>query len=133
MHAFFKAFAFGGCVTLATLGTVAANAQNSYSDQVYQGAVQAAHPSGTESIGQSTAAPAMNSTISSDDVYQGAMSAARPVGTESIGQSTSPPMPSSSLSREEVYRGAVAAAHAGGTEVIGQSTGMAAVTGGTPH
>lgn len=133
MQASLKVLAFGSCFALAALGSVAANAQNSYSEGVYQGAVSAAHASGTEAVGQSTAAPAMNSSVSDDEVYKGAVAAARPEGTEAVGQSTGAPMMSSSLSRDEVYKGAVAAAHASGTEVTGQSTGMAAVTGGMPH
>jgi hypothetical protein len=134
MHASFKVLALGACVALGAFGSLDASAQSSsYSDQVYQGAVSASHPSGTESIGQSTSPPAMNSTISNDVVYQGAMGAARPMGTESIGQSTASPMPTSMVSRADVYAGAVAAAHPAGTEAIGQSTGMAGITGGTPH
>ncbi|VTU22081.1 MULTISPECIES: hypothetical protein [unclassified Variovorax] len=134
MHTSLKALAFGGCVALAAFGSITASAQSSsYSDEVYKGAVSAAHPSGTEAIGQSTGAPMMNSTISSDEVSQGAAAAAHPAGTEAIGQSTAAPMATSMVSRADVYAGAVAAAHPAGTEAIGQSTGMAGITGGTPH
>jgi hypothetical protein len=134
MHASLKVLAFGGCVAIAAFGSLNASAQSSsYSDQIYQGAVSAAHPTGTEAIGQSTGAPMMNSTISDEEVYKGAAGAAHPMGTEAIGQSTGAPMTTSMVSRADVYAGAVAAAHPSGTEAIGQSTGMAGITGGTPH
>jgi hypothetical protein len=59
---------------------------------VQAGAIAAARPSGTESIGQSTSAPAMNSTIPVSDVQAGAYAASHATGTESIGQSTSLPL-----------------------------------------
>ena len=60
--------------------------------EVQAGAVAAAHPSGTESIGQSTSAPAMDSTTPVSDIQAGAYAASHPSGTESIGQSTSLPL-----------------------------------------
>jgi hypothetical protein len=59
---------------------------------VQAGAIAAARPTGTESIGQSTSAPAMNSTIPVSDVQAGAYAASHATGTESIGQSTSLPL-----------------------------------------
>ena len=49
------------------------------STEVYNGAVAAAHASGTEAIGQSTGAPAMLSRVSDTDVYSDAVAAAHPL------------------------------------------------------
>ncbi|CAN5894050.1 hypothetical protein BH11PSE13_BH11PSE13_35180 [soil metagenome] len=65
-------------------------------DEVNKGAMAAARPSGTESMGQSTSMPMPNGSISSDEVYKGAVLAAHPNGTEAPGQSTSLPMKSGS-------------------------------------
>lgn len=62
--------------------------------EVQAGAMAAARPSGTESIGQSTGAPAMESKVSDTDVYAGAVAASHASGTELPGQTTAP-MPSS--------------------------------------
>lgn len=64
--------------------------------EVDAGAIAAAHPSGTESIGQSTAAPLPSSTMSSAEVYAGAVAASHAAGTELPGQTTSPMPPSGS-------------------------------------
>jgi hypothetical protein len=56
------------------------------------GAMAAARPTGTEATGQSTSAPAMNSTLPVADIQAGAYAASHPTGTEPMGQSTSLPM-----------------------------------------
>lgn len=91
-------------VTLAALGAGMASAEttdgsdfhpllmNSPTNaQVQAGAIAAAHPTGTESVGQSTAMPMPTSNVSPDEVYRGAVQASHPTGTESIGQSTAMP------------------------------------------
>jgi len=52
------------------------------------GAIAAAHPTGTESIGQSTSPAAMKSNLTRAEVRKGAVAAAHPMQTEAIGQST---------------------------------------------
>jgi hypothetical protein len=102
---FFKLLALGSFATLAALGAVHASAEtmdgsdyhplqmnSPENPDVQAGAIAAARPSGTESIGQSTSAPAMNSTIPVSDVQAGAYAASHATGTESIGQSTSLPL-----------------------------------------
>lgn len=105
MRTSLKLLAIGSFAAFAALGSVGALAQASDGSDyhphqvsaserpdVQAGAVAAAHASGTESIGQSTSAPAVNSTISVSDVQAGAYAASHPTGTESIGQSTSLPL-----------------------------------------
>ncbi|MDM0076227.1 hypothetical protein QTH90_17600 [Variovorax sp. J2P1-59] len=58
------------------------------SDEVSAGAMAAARPTGTESIGQSTAAPMVSSQLTREEVRRGAIEASHPMNTESIGQST---------------------------------------------
>lgn len=58
---------------------------------VQAGAMQAARPTGTEAIGQSTGAPSMSSPMSRAEVYKGAVEASHASGTEAIGQSTALP------------------------------------------
>lgn len=105
MPAYRKLLAVSVLSVAATLGAVTGYAQTAdgsdyhplnlnspANPDVQAGAVQAARPSGTESVGQSTGAPQMNSQMSSDEVYRGAVEAAHASGTESIGQSTALPM-----------------------------------------
>ncbi|MBJ2159408.1 hypothetical protein [Variovorax sp. IB41] len=105
MRTSFKLLAIGSFAALAALGTVNASAEttdgsdfhplqmnSAEKPEVQAGAIAAAHPSGTESIGQSTSAPAMLSKISDTEVQAGAYAASHPTGTESIGQSTSLPL-----------------------------------------
>jgi len=100
-----KLLALGSFAALAALGSVTASAEkmdgsdyhplqmnSPESAQVQAGAMAAAHPSGTESIGQSTSPPTLSSTVPVADIQAGAMAAAHPSGTESIGQSTSAPL-----------------------------------------
>jgi hypothetical protein len=137
MHAFYKGLAIGIFGMAGALSASAQTSDSSTSDQVYQGAVAAAHGNAgsSEAIGQSTSMPPPASTAALPDVDAGAVAAAHATGTEALGQSTSAPAMTSQLTREEVYRGAVEAAHGGGgsSEAIGQSTGMAGITAGTPH
>jgi len=105
MRTSFKLLAVGSFAALAALGAVHASAETTdgsdfhplqmnspENPEVQAGAVAAAHPSDTESIGQSTSAPAMNSTTPVSDIQAGAYAASHPSGTESIGQSTSLPL-----------------------------------------
>jgi hypothetical protein len=133
MHALYKGLAVGVFGMMSALSASAQTSGSVNSDQVYQGAVAAAHGNGgsSEAIGQSTAMPPMGTTGALPDVDAGAVAASHPTGTEAIGQSTAAPAMTSQLTREEVYRGAVEAAH--GSEAIGQSTGMAGITAGTPR
>jgi len=64
------------------------------SADVQAGAIAAAHPAGTESIGQSTSVPAMQSKVSETEVYAGAVATSHASGTEVPGQSTAPMPPS---------------------------------------
>ena len=101
MHAMFKGIAVGIVGAIASLGALSANAQSDGSDyhplqmnsasrpEVDAGAVAASHASGTEAIGQSTVAPAVNSQgVSREAVYREAVAASHPMNTEVIGQST---------------------------------------------
>jgi hypothetical protein len=105
MRTSFKLLALGSLAAFAVFGTVNASAETTdgsdyhplqmnspENPDVQAGAMAAARPSGTESIGQSTSAPAMNSTIPVSDVEAGAYAASHATGTESIGQSTSLPL-----------------------------------------
>jgi len=96
----------------ATFGAASGFAQNSsgadyhpltmtssVNPDVRVGAMQAARPTGSEAIGQSTGAPAMNSQTPSDEVYKGAVAASHASGTEAIGQSTGMPMVGSGQSK----------------------------------
>jgi len=108
MKASLKVLALGAFAALATLGAVNASAEkmdgsdfhpmqmNSPANpDIDAGAVAAAHPAGTESIGSSTSMP-FKSTASSDDVYASAVAATHnTTSNEPIGQSTSMPMPNS--------------------------------------
>jgi len=100
MKTLIKGVAIGAFAAVAGLGALAANAQTDGSDyhplqlnsppsaDVDAGAVAAAHPTGTEAIGQSTGAPMMTSQLTRAEVYQGAVQAAHPLQTEALGQST---------------------------------------------
>ncbi|KLN53413.1 hypothetical protein [Variovorax paradoxus] len=105
MRTSLKLLALGSVAAFAALGAVNASAETTdgsdyhplqmnspENPDVQAGAMAAARPSGTESIGQSTSAPAMNSMIAVSDVQAGAYAASHPTGTESIGQSTSLPL-----------------------------------------
>ncbi len=105
MRTSFKLLAIGSFAAFAALGSVNALAEKTDgsdyhplqmnspdSAEIQAGAVAAAHPSGTEPVGQSTSPAAMNSTISVSDIQAGAYAASHPTGTEPIGQSTSLPM-----------------------------------------
>ncbi len=100
-----KLLAVGSFAAIAALGTVGASAETTdgsdfhplqmnspVNPDVQAGAMAAARPTGTEPIGQSTSAPAMNSTMPVSDIQAGAYAASHPTGTEPIGQSTSLPM-----------------------------------------
>ncbi|MDM0026990.1 hypothetical protein [Variovorax saccharolyticus] len=100
MHASVKILALGLFATLGAFASMTASAQSDGADyrpmqtsntapnpDVNAGAMAAARPTGTESIGQSTAAP-MVSQLTREEVYKGAVEAAHPLNTESIGQST---------------------------------------------
>jgi hypothetical protein len=100
-----KLLAVSALSLVATFGAMSSFAQSSNgadyrpmqlnspaNPDVQAGAMQAARPSGTEAIGQSTGAPQMNSKMSSDEVYKGAVEASHASGTEAIGQSTALPM-----------------------------------------
>lgn len=97
--------AIGVLAAAAMLGASSGFAQNSSgadyhplnmnsptNPDVQAGAMQAARPTGTEAIGQSTGAPQMNSKISEEEVRKGAIAASHASGTEAIGQSTGMPM-----------------------------------------
>jgi hypothetical protein len=101
----FKLLVLGSFAAVAAIGAANASAETTdgsdyhplqmnspENPDVLAGAMAAARPSGTESIGQSTSAPAMNSTIPVSDVEAGAYAASHATGTESIGQSTSLPL-----------------------------------------
>lgn len=101
MHALIKGFAVGILGAVASLGALSANAQSDGSDyhplqmnsaakpEVDADAIAASHASGTEAIGQSTAAPMVNSQgVSREAVYREAVAASHGTTTEAIGQST---------------------------------------------
>ena len=101
MQASLKILAAGTFTTLAAFASMTASAQSDgsdyhpmqtnsavSSDEVSAGAMAAARPTGTESIGQSTAAPMVSSQLTREEVRRGAVEAAHPLNTESIGQST---------------------------------------------
>jgi hypothetical protein len=106
MHASVKVLAIGTFATLAAFASVTASAQQQQpqsdgSDyrpmqmnnsapkpEVAAGAMEAARPTGTEAVGQSTAAPTGNSQLSRAEVYKGAVEASHPMQTEAVGQST---------------------------------------------
>jgi hypothetical protein len=101
MHASVKILAFGAIATLGALASMTASAQSDGVDyrpmqtnntapnpEVSAGARAAARPTGTEAIGESTAAPMVNSQLTRAEVRKGAVEAAHPLNTESIGQST---------------------------------------------
>ena len=105
MRTSFKLLALGSFAAFAALGAVHASAETTdgsdyhplqmnspENPEVQAGAMAAARPGDTESIGQSTSAPAMNSMTSVSDVQAGAYAASHATGTESIGQSTSLPL-----------------------------------------
>jgi hypothetical protein len=105
MRTSLKLLAVGSFAAIAALGTVAASAETTdgsdfhplqmnspTNPDVQAGAMAAARPTGTEPVGQSTSAPAMNSTLPVSDIQAGAYAASHPTGTEPIGQSTSLPM-----------------------------------------
>ncbi|MGO4390361.1 hypothetical protein AB4Z46_03305 [Variovorax sp. M-6] len=100
MHASVKVIALGTFATLAAFASMTASAQSDGSDyrpmqtsnsapkpEVNAGAMAAARPTGTEPVGESTAAP-VKSQLTREEVYKGAVEAAHPMNTESIGQST---------------------------------------------
>jgi len=106
MHASVKVLAVGIFATLAALASMTASAQQTTqgsdgSDyrpmqsnstaprpEVSQGAMDAARPTGTEPVGQSTSAPMGNSRLTREEVYKGAVEASHPMQTEALGQST---------------------------------------------
>ena len=101
MHVFYKGLAIGIFGTISSLGAITANAQTDGSDyhplqmnsaprpDVDADAIAASHATGTEPIGQSTAAPMVTSQgVSREEVYKGAVAASHPYTTEAIGQST---------------------------------------------
>jgi hypothetical protein len=101
MHASLKVLAAGTFATLAAFASMSAFAQSDGSDyhpmqtnntapstEVNAGAMAAARPTGTESIGQSTGAPMVSSQLTREEVRRGAIEAAHPLQTESLGQST---------------------------------------------
>ena len=105
MRISFKLLAVGSFAALAAMGAVTASAETTdgsdfhplqmnspENPEVQSGAMAAARPSGTEAVGQSTSAPAMNSTLPVADVQAGAYAASHATGTEPIGKSTSLPM-----------------------------------------
>jgi len=108
MHASTRLIALASVAALASFGATFAQAQEKTDGSDYHplqmnspvnaevdaGAIAAAHPSGTESIGQSTSAPMMDSKMSDADVYAGAVAASHASGTELPGQTTSPMPPS---------------------------------------
>jgi len=100
-----KLLGVGALAMAATFGTMSSFAQTSSgadyrpmqlnspsNPDVQAGAMQAARPTGTEAIGQSTGAPSMSSPMSRAEVYKGAVEASHASGTEAIGQSTALPM-----------------------------------------
>jgi hypothetical protein len=102
MHASLKVLAAGTFAALAAFASMGVSAQQSDgsdyhpmqtnstmpSDEVNAGAMAAARPTGTESIGQSTGAPMVSSQLTREEVRKGAIEAAHPLQTESLGQST---------------------------------------------
>jgi hypothetical protein len=105
MHASSKALALGTFAALAAFASFTVSAQTQpQSDgsdyrpmqtsntsplpDVSAGAMSAARPTGTESVGQSTSAPLSSGQLSRDEVYKGAVEASHPLQTEAIGQST---------------------------------------------
>ena len=105
MHASSKALALGTFAALAAFASFTVSAQTQpQSDgsdyrpmqtgnttsmpEVSAGAMSAARPTGTESIGQSTSAPMSSGQLTRAEVYKGAVEASHPLQTESIGQST---------------------------------------------
>ena len=101
MHASLKVLALGTFATLAAFASFSASAQSDGSDyrpmqtsntaampEVAAGAMAAARPTGTESVGQSTSAPLPAGQLSRAEVYRGAVEASHPMQTEAIGQST---------------------------------------------
>jgi hypothetical protein len=101
MHALIKGLAVGVLGAIASLGALSANAQSDGSDyhplqmnsaarpEVDADAIAASHATGTEAIGQSTAAPMVNSQgVSREAVYREAVAASHGTTTEAIGQST---------------------------------------------
>mgnify|MGYP003585545445 FL=1 len=105
MRTSFKLLAVGSFAALAAMGAVNASAETTDGSdfhplqmnspekpEVQAGAMAAARPTTTEAIGQSTSAPAMNSTTPVSDIQAGAYAASHPSGTEAIGQSTSLPL-----------------------------------------
>lgn len=101
MHASLKVLAAGTFATLAAFASMSAVAQSDGSDyhpmqtnnttssaEVSAGAMAAARPTGTEAVGQSTAAPVGNSQLTREEVYKGAVEASHPMQTEALGQST---------------------------------------------
>ncbi|MEJ8811640.1 hypothetical protein WKW77_11230 [Variovorax ureilyticus] len=104
MHASLKVLVLGTFATLAAFASFGASAQSQTSSdgsdyrpmqtgntasmpEVDAGAMAAARPTGTESIGQSTSAP-LPGQLSRAEVYRGAVEASHPMQTEAIGQST---------------------------------------------
>jgi hypothetical protein len=92
-----------GIGAMLALGVVGANAQNAQANgsdyhplqlnspdnpAVDKGAVQAAHSTGTEAIGQSTSPPPMQSRLTRAEVRQGAIQANHAMTGEPTGQST---------------------------------------------
>lgn len=105
MRTSFKLLAVASFAAFAALGTVNASAETTdgsdfhplqlnspENPDVQAGAMAAARPTGTEPIGQSTSAPAVNAMTPVSDIQAGAYAASHPTGTEPIGQSTSLPM-----------------------------------------
>ncbi len=101
MHASVKVLAIGTFATLAAFASMPASAQSDGSDyrpmqmkssdpkpEVAAGAMQAARPTDTEAIGQSTAAPMGDGKLTRAEVYKGAVEASHPMQTEALGQST---------------------------------------------
>lgn len=106
MHASQKILAALGIIAATAFASFAAQAQEKMdgsdyhplmmnspsSADVQAGAIAAAHPAGTESVGQSTGATMPTNSMSSEEAYKGAYAASHATGTESAGQSTSLPM-----------------------------------------
>ena len=105
MHASVKVLALGTFATLAAFASVTASAQSTQGSdgsdyrpmqtnssaprpEVTQGAMDAARPTGTEPVGQSTSAPMGTSQLTREEVRKGAIEASHPMQTEALGQST---------------------------------------------
>jgi hypothetical protein len=105
MHASVKMLALGTFATLAAFASVTVSAQSTQQSdgsdyrpmqmnnsvpkpEVAAGAMQAARPTDTEAVGESTAAPMVSSRLTREEVYKGAVEASHPMQTESLGQST---------------------------------------------